>query len=188
MIDYPLPLIGFAAFSGTGKTTLLSRLIPMLKADGLRIGVVKHAHHRFDIDHPGKDSHTLRCAGAEQMLIASRGRIAWVQEQPEAETEPTLEEVLGQIDPSRLDLVLVEGFKRERFPKIELHRPALGEPLLCAEDPTIVAVASDTPLVVPPGVVQLDLNRVDSIAGFLRQWLRRQAGPGNRSASVRLMG
>jgi len=168
MIDSPLPIVGFCAYSGTGKTTLLIRLIPLLKSHGLRVGVVKHAHHSFDLDYPGKDSHSLRGAGAEQLLIASRHRIAWIEETPAREGEPGLTELLNALDPEHLDLILVEGFKRESFPKIELHRPAMGTPLLHTRDSTVIAIASDTPLLShTPGLHQLDLNRPDRIAAFI---------------------
>jgi molybdopterin-guanine dinucleotide biosynthesis protein MobB len=178
MIDYPLPLLGFAACSGTGKTTLLTQLLPRLARLGLRVGVVKHAHHGFDIDQPGKDSHALRQAGARQLCIASGKRIAWIKErEPEAD-EPGLREALAALDPDELDLVLVEGFKREAFPKIELHRPALGHPLLYPEDRHIIAVASDAPLAqLPARLTRLDLNDIDAIAGFIQHAiLPRTAG------------
>ncbi len=169
MIQYPLPLLGFCGFSGTGKTTLLSHLLPLLRAQGLRVGMVKHAHEGFDIDHPGKDSQRLREAGAMQMLIASRRRIAWIEELPLQESEPRLTEVLGALDPSRLDLVLVEGFKSESFPKIELHRQVLGQPLIYPSDPYIIAIATDTPLLQHDTPPQLDLNRPEMIARFIKR-------------------
>jgi molybdopterin-guanine dinucleotide biosynthesis protein MobB len=168
MIDYPLPLLGFSAFSGTGKTTLLTRLLPLLKAEGLRIGVVKHAHHLFELDHPHKDSYELRQAGADQMLVASRKRIAWVAELPDNRKEPTLQQALSVLDARSLDLVLVEGFKREPFSKIELHRPSMGRPLLFPNDPNIIAVASDAPLpAARRHLPLLDLNRPDDIVMFI---------------------
>ena len=168
MIDYPLPLLGFSAFSGTGKTTLLTRLLPLLKAEGLRIGVVKHAHHLFEVDHPNKDSYELRQAGADQMLVASRKRIVWMAELPENRNEPALQQALSVLDAGSLDLVLVEGFKREPFSKIELHRPSMGRPLLFPNDPDIIAVASDAPLPSAPGHLPLlDLNRPDDIVTFI---------------------
>jgi molybdopterin-guanine dinucleotide biosynthesis protein B len=168
-IEFPVPLIGFAAFSGTGKTTLLLRLVPRLKAAGLRIAVVKHAHHAFQMDQPGKDSYRLRAAGADEMLVAGRCRFAWIRECPEQQREPTLREALSILDPSGLDLVLVEGFKAEAFPKIELHRAATGRPLLFPRDPDIVAIASDGgPLAEDPGTLpQFSLDRPDEIADFI---------------------
>ncbi len=168
MKDFPLPIIGFCAYSGTGKTTLLTRLIPLLKSHGLRLGVVKHAHHSFDLDLQGRENHLLRNVGAEQLLLASRRGITWIEETPEKVEEPRLSELLQALDPSRLDLVLVEGFKREPFPKIELHRPAMGTPLLHLQDSTIIAIASDTPVLSHiSGLSRLDLNRPDQIAGFI---------------------
>ncbi|MDX1434496.1 MAG: molybdopterin-guanine dinucleotide biosynthesis protein MobB [Gammaproteobacteria bacterium] len=174
-----VPIIGFAAWSGTGKTTLLKRVLPCLKARGLRVGVVKHAHHNFDVDHPGKDSYELRKSGADQMLIASRARWALMVEQPRA-SEPRLDEVLLEIDQAALDLILVEGFKQERFAKIELHRPSLRHPLLFPSDDSIVAVASDAPLATPTALPTLDLNDADGIAEFI---VRHTGAKGARVAS-----
>lgn len=160
------PVIGFAAFSGTGKTTLLQALIPLLRARGLRLGLLKHAHHDFDIDRPGKDSYQLRKAGAGQVLIASARRWALMVETAEREGDPDLNEMLAHLDQDALDLILVEGFKRVPFPKIELHRPTLATPLLCLTDPSIIAVASDAP--VPEARVPLlDLNHPGAIAEFI---------------------
>lgn len=170
MIDFPLPLLGFAAYSGTGKTTLLTQLLPRLTQQGLRVGVVKHAHHSFDLDQPGKDSHALRRAGARQICIASSQRIAWIKERERTDAEPGLREALDALDPGALDLVLVEGFKQEAFPKIELHRPSLGRPLLYPTDRNIIAIASDAPLApLPAPLVALDLNDIDAIAAFIRR-------------------
>lgn len=172
MIDYPLPLLGFAAFSGTGKTTLLTRLLPLLKAEGLRIGVVKHAHHQFEVDYPHKDSYELRHAGADQMLVASRQRTVWMAEFPENRDEPCLQQTLSALDPNTLDLVLVEGFKRDAFAKIELYRPSLGKPLMFPSDPDIIAVASDQPLpVLHRHLPLLDLNRPGDIVVFILERL-----------------
>ena len=166
MTGSQVPIIGIAAFSGTGKTTLLTRLIPLLKADGFRIGVIKHSHHSFDIDHPGKDSFRLRQAGASPVMLSSKFRRAVVTEH-ETPTEPRLAEQLRHLDQSNLDLVLVEGFKREKFPKIELHRPQLGKPLLFPSDDSIIAVATDAQLATEPNIPVLDINRPDQIAGFI---------------------
>lgn len=172
MIDYSLPLLGFCAYSGTGKTTLLKLLLPILKHKGLRVAVIKHAHHSFDIDHPGKDSYELRKAGAEQMLIASRNRIAWVKE---THKEPLLEETLAVLQHNVLDLVLVEGFKQAVFPKIELHRSNLGKPLMYPSDSNIIAIATDTHLSDhEPMPVQLNLNQPAEIAGFIIETFMRQ--------------
>jgi len=169
MINFPLPLLGFCAYSGTGKTTLLKKLIPLLKNNGLKIAVVKHAHHRFDIDHPGKDSYELRQAGADQMLVASRRRIAFIKETPDQRKEPVLEEALAMLSTEDLDLVLVEGFKQAAIPKIELHRPALGKPLLYPHDQQIIAIATDTPLELNPAITQLDLNEPGEIVTFIQK-------------------
>ncbi len=160
----PVPVIGFAAFSGTGKTTLLTRLLPLLSARGLRVGMIKHSHHDFEIDTPGKDSYRLRKAGARQMLIASPHRLAWIAEQPQPR-EPRLAELLERLDLDTLDLVLVEGFRHEPFPKIELHREATGKPLLFPDDPAIVAIASDAP--VDTSLPCLDINEPREIADFI---------------------
>lgn len=173
------PVLGFAAFSGTGKTTLLTALLPVLIARGLRVGMIKHAHHNFDIDHPGKDSHALRKAGAEQMLIASRRRWALMAETPERDAEPALDELLARLDQEVLDLVLVEGFKHEHFPKIELHRPRLNKPLLCLEDTSIIALASDGPLPSPVPVPILDLNAPEAIGEFIARHLGLDSPPGD---------
>jgi molybdopterin-guanine dinucleotide biosynthesis protein B len=161
-----VPVVGFAALSGTGKTTLLKSLIPLLRARGLRVGVVKHAHHSFDVDQPGKDSYELRKAGASRLLVASRRRWALVVETDRTE-EPKLDELLAELNQSDLDLVLVEGFKREHFPKIELHRPGLGHPLLHPGDPSVIAVASDGPLDTETSLPALDMRRPEQIAAFI---------------------
>ncbi|MCU7916065.1 MAG: molybdopterin-guanine dinucleotide biosynthesis protein B [Candidatus Thiodiazotropha sp. (ex Gloverina cf. vestifex)] len=177
MIDYPLPLIGFSAFSGTGKTTLLKKLLPILSDKGLRIVMIKHAHHQFEIDHPRKDSYELRKAGAVKTLVASRRRMALVIEFGEDHPEPTLRETLTTLDPDGIDLVLVEGFKREDFPKIELYRVSLGKPLLCRKDPHIIAIASDTTLSdVPAELPQLNLNKPEDVAGFIQNYLHQFEG------------
>ena len=175
MIDSPCPVLGFVAFSGTGKTTLLTRLIPILKQRGIRVGMIKHAHHRFDIDIPGKDSYELRKAGAQQMLVASQTRWALISETPENKDDPRLEDLLKQLDHSRLDLVLVEGFKHVAFPKIELHRPALAQPLLFIDDADIIAVASDAPLTRDTPLPVLDLNSPAAIAEFVIQFMLQSA-------------
>ena len=163
------PLLGFCAFSGTGKTTLLTHLIPELSALGLKIGLVKHAHHLFDIDQPGKDSFKLRKAGACEMLVASAKRWAVVHESPERTGDPVLEELLPHLSLSDLDLVLVEGFKQESLEKIELHRPSLGKPYLFPEVPGIIALATDKVPTKEIPLPVLDLNKTDEIADFIMQ-------------------
>lgn len=165
------PVLGFCAFSGTGKTTLLTRLLPLLRERGIRVAVVKHAHHGFDMDHPGKDSHTLREAGAQQIVVASSQRIASIESQPTKGQEPRLADALARINATEVDLVLAEGFKAEAFPKVELHRPSLGKPLLCRDDDNIIAVASNAPLELPPGMPALDLDNPSAVADFVASWL-----------------
>jgi molybdopterin-guanine dinucleotide biosynthesis protein MobB len=158
------PVLGIAAWSGTGKTTLLTRVLPLLRAQGLRVGVLKHAHHDFDIDHPGKDSYELRKAGAGQMLVASNRRWALMVEAP-VDGDVSLWDMLARLDRGNLDLILVEGFRHERFPKLELHRAALGKPLLYPDDDAIIALASDTP--VHTDLPRLDINDPVAIAAFI---------------------
>ncbi|MEH6469789.1 MAG: molybdopterin-guanine dinucleotide biosynthesis protein MobB [Halopseudomonas sp.] len=172
-ISSPLPLIGVAAYSGTGKTTLLTQVIPMLMAQGIRVGVIKHAHHRFDVDTPGKDSYELRKAGAGQMLIGSRNRWALMTETPEEQDDPDLNYLIEQLDHARLDLIIVEGFKQLPFPKIELHRPSTGNPLLFPNDPHILAVAHDAPLPVETQLPVLDINNPQQVADFIVSYYRR---------------
>ena len=161
------PLIGFCAFSGTGKTTLLTQLIPLLKNQGIRLAVVKHAHHNFDVDKKGKDSYELRQAGAAQMLISSSRRWALMTELGEQQEELTLPLLVEQIDHKSIDLILVEGFKKEAFTKIELHRPSLGHPMMCREDSNIIALASDEACETPEKITCLDINSPKEIANFI---------------------
>jgi molybdopterin-guanine dinucleotide biosynthesis protein MobB len=173
MTQCPIPLIGLCAYSGTGKTTLLTRLIPLLKQRNLRVGIVKHAHHNFDIDHPGKDSYELRQAGAEQIAVASRHRIAWIKEYKTSSKEPVLADAISALQTDDLDLIIAEGFKRENFPKIELHRPCLGKPLLCTDDESIIALATDAEVRVLPELQQLDLNDIEEIAEFIISFIEK---------------
>ena len=138
-----MKVFGIAGWSNSGKTTLIERLLPLLAACGLRVSVVKHAHQKFDIDRPGKDSFRFREAGSHEVLISSPARWALMREHQEAD-EPGLHELLTHLSPC--DLVLVEGFKREAIPKLEVHRVALGKPLLFPDDGHIVAIASDVPI------------------------------------------
>jgi molybdopterin-guanine dinucleotide biosynthesis protein B len=151
-------IIGLAGWSGSGKTTLLVKVIPRLVARGLTVSTLKHAHHDFDIDQPGKDSHSHRMAGATEVLIGSANRWALMHEL-RGDAEPTLGTLLEKLAP--VDLVLVEGYKRERHPKLEVYRAAVGKPLLYPQDSAIVAVASDQPLQATLPTVDLDdINRV----------------------------
>jgi molybdopterin-guanine dinucleotide biosynthesis protein B len=156
-------IIGLAGWSGSGKTTLLTKVIPRIVARGLKVSTVKHAHHSFDMDRPGKDSHSHRMAGATEVLVGSANRWAVVHEL-RGEAEPTLPALLRKASP--VDLVLVEGYKGESHPKLEVYRAANGKPLLHPSDPAIVAVASDTPL-SGVRIPVLDLNDIEGITDIL---------------------
>ncbi len=156
-------IFGLAGWSGSGKTTLMRALIPALTERGLRVSTLKHAHHAFDVDQPGKDSYEHRAAGATEVLVASAERWALMHELRGA-PEPTTAQLIELMTP--VDIVLIEGFKQEDHDKIEVHRPSLGKPLLCTDDPHIVAVASDAALDGLP-VARLDLNDVAAIADFV---------------------
>ena len=155
-------VIGIAGWSGAGKTTLLTRVIPQLAARGLRVSTLKHAHHAFDVDQPGKDSHTHRAAGATEVLVSSANRFALMHEL-RGEPELALRALLERLSP--VDRVLVEGFKRETHPKLEVYRASVGKPLLAADDPNIVAIASDGPVTARVPVVSLD--DVEAVADIL---------------------
>ncbi|MFH4626386.1 bifunctional molybdopterin-guanine dinucleotide biosynthesis adaptor protein MobB/molybdopterin molybdotransferase MoeA [Vibrio alginolyticus] len=172
-----IPILGFAAYSGTGKTTLLEALLPKLTEAGLRIGMLKHAHHNFDVDKPGKDSYRLRKAGASQMLIASRNRFALMTETPEAEAE--FEYLLTRFDEDMLDVVLVEGCKNIAFPKIELHREEVGKPWLYPNDENIIAIASDGGE-LDSELPQININDLDAIAQFVIQYVQEAKAPKNK--------
>lgn len=165
-----VPILGFSAFSGTGKTTLLIQLIPLLKLHGLRIGLIKHSHHEFQIDQPGKDSFRLREAGATTVMLSSSHRRAIISEILPTR-EPSLDNELKLLDQSQLDLILVEGFKTEQFPKIELHRSSLNKPLLYPGDNNIIAIATDIEMSLPENIILLDINRPEMIADFILKQL-----------------
>ena len=169
MMKFNVPVLGFAAYSGTGKTTLLVKLIPLLKQEGMRIALIKHAHHDFDIDVPGKDSYELRKAGADQVLIASSIRQALIKENVSGK-EPKLEDMIKQLDLEDVDLVLVEGFRHVPFPKIELHRPCLNKELIFPEDSSVIAVATDGQIDTG-GIPVLDINQPENLVMFIQQWM-----------------
>jgi molybdopterin-guanine dinucleotide biosynthesis protein B len=159
-------VIGLAGWSGSGKTTLISKVLPRLIGRGLRVSTLKHAHHGFDLDKPGKDSFVHRAAGATEVIISSARRWAILHELREEE-EWDLGALLAKMSP--VDLVLVEGFKRDAFPKVEIHRAENGKPLLHPDDPHIVAVAADTAL--PQAKVPvIDLNDIDVVADALQRY------------------
>ena len=156
-----MKVFGIAGYSGSGKTTLIERVLPLLAVRGVRVAVIKHTHHDFDIDRPGKDSWRAREAGAVAVLLASDHRTAVLTEH--RDTPPRLEDLLNMLPPC--DLVLVEGYKREAIPKLEVHRAETAKPWLFPDDPTILAVASD---VMPPdGFPRIDLDAVQQLADFI---------------------
>ena len=156
-------IIGLAGWSGSGKTTLITKLIPRLTARGLRVSTLKHAHHGFDLDQPGKDSFMHRTAGATEVIVSSARRFAVLHELRD-EPEWNLPALVGKMSP--VDLILVEGFKRDAFPKIEIHRVANGKPLIHPDDPHIVAIAADTAL--PQATVPvIDLDDIEGIADLV---------------------
>jgi len=159
-----MKLYGVVGWKNAGKTGLMERLVADITGRGLSVSTVKHAHHTFDVDHPGKDSHRHRIAGATEVLLASRNRFALMHELRE-EDEPRLEDLLSKLAP--VDLVLVEGYKRDAHPKVEAHRQETGNPLIAPNDPTIRAVASDTPLDLDRPV--FDLNNTKAVADFILQ-------------------
>jgi molybdopterin-guanine dinucleotide biosynthesis protein B len=154
-------VIGLSGWSGAGKTTLLVKLIPALRARGVSVSTIKHAHHEFDIDKPGKDSFLHREAGATEVLIASANRFALMHELRGA-PEPSLRELLTRLEP--VDLVLVEGYKKGSHVKIEVHRSANGKPFLYPDDATIAAIVSDAGEGLPPHLPQANLDDIEGVA------------------------
>ncbi|WP_299747224.1 molybdopterin-guanine dinucleotide biosynthesis protein B [uncultured Tateyamaria sp.] len=155
-------LYGVVGWKNAGKTGLMERLVTEITGRGHSVSTVKHAHHTFDVDHPGKDSHRHRVAGASEVLLASRNRVALMQELRDQD-EPTLDQLLTRL--SLVDLVLVEGYKRDAHPKVEAHRAETGNALIAPDDPTIRAIASDTALTMDRPV--FDLNDTKAIADFI---------------------
>ncbi|MEE3360765.1 MAG: molybdopterin-guanine dinucleotide biosynthesis protein B [Pseudomonadota bacterium] len=157
-----MKIYGVTGWKNAGKTGLMERLVTEITARGFSVSTVKHAHHSFDVDHPGRDSYRHREAGAREVLLSSRNRVALMQELRDQD-EPSLEDLLKRLSP--VDLVLIEGYKRDRHPKVEAHRQEPGNPLIAPDDPTIRAVASDTPLELDRPV--FDLNDTKAIADFI---------------------
>ncbi len=157
-----MKIIGIAGYSGSGKTTLIERLVPILVGEGLRVSLVKHAHHEFDVDHPGKDSWRHRQAGCAEVLVGSSKRWALMHEL-RAAPEPSLADLLGHLSPC--DIVIVEGFKAAAIPKVEVHRRAAEAPQLHVDDAHVIAIATDEPL--QARVPQFDLDDVPGIARFI---------------------
>ena len=174
------PVLGFAAYSGTGKTTLLVKLLPLMKLQGLRVALIKQTHHDFEIDKPGKDSFELRKAGADQVLLSSGKRCAVITEYEDI-IEPDLSELINKLDLENIDLVMVEGFKHLPFSKIELHRPAMGKKLIFTDDDSVIAVASDENLATDD-LPLLNINAPEEVAGFINRWLANQA-PGQEKVA-----
>ena len=161
-----MKVIGIAGYSGSGKTTLIEKVIPLLVRDGLRVSLIKHAHHEFDLDQPGKDSYRHRHAGCGEVLISSSKRWGLMHEL-RGESELQLHELLKHLSPC--DLVIVEGYKNEPLPKVEVHRRDSTTPLLYPDDPNVVAVATDEPL--DTTLPQLDVNDAEGVARFIVQYL-----------------
>jgi molybdopterin-guanine dinucleotide biosynthesis protein B len=161
-----MKVFGFAGYSGSGKTTLLEKLIPIFVSSGYKVSVIKHAHHRFDIDKPGKDSYRHREAGASEVLISSTHRWALMHEIRD-EAELTLQELLGHL--SACDIVLVEGFKNEPVPKLEIHRGVVGNDHLYLQNPHIVGIVTDSK--IETDLPQLDINQPESIVIFILNYL-----------------
>ncbi len=157
-----MKVLGFVGWSGSGKTTLLVAVLPLLRAAGLTVSTVKHTHHGFDMDRPGKDTYRHREAGAHEVLVAAGSR--WVLLHEVIGAEPSLPDLLDRMEP--VDLVLVEGYKTHPFPKLEVHRPSLGKPPLWPDDPNVLAVASDTVLDTG-GPPCLPLNSPDAVGAWI---------------------
>jgi len=173
-----MKIFGLVGWSGSGKTTLVANLVPELIGRGYTVSTMKHTHHNFDIDKPGKDSHQHRLAGATEVLLTGSKRWALLHENRDA-PEPSIDHLLARLE--EVDLVLIEGFKSHKHQKMEVHRPAVGKPLLCPDDPTIVAVASDVEL---PDVTLpvIGLENVAAIADFIVGQLSLEAKVRNGAA------
>ncbi|HEY9079331.1 molybdopterin-guanine dinucleotide biosynthesis protein B [Magnetovibrio sp.] len=167
----PKHIIGIVGWSGSGKTTLLSDLIPVLTERGYTVSTMKHTHHDFDMDRPGKDSYRHREAGAKEVLLTSRKRWALLHELRD-EPEYEIDALIAQM--AAVDILLIEGFKSHKYPKIEVNRPSRGKDLLCLTDDSVVAVATDDRF-DGVGVVQIDLNDVEAVADYIVSYLRLEA-------------
>ena len=163
-------IIGFAAYSGTGKTTLIKKVVKTLKELNYRVSVIKHAHHNFDIDQPGKDSFEIRASGAENMLISSSKRWALMHENI-GDSELKLIDLLKILKNLDSDIILIEGFKSENFPKIELYRKEIGKELLCTSDKNIVAIATDSDIKINNDIKILDINNTKQIVDYIIEYL-----------------
>lgn len=161
-----MKILGIAGYSGSGKTTLIERLVPILVEQGLRVSLIKHAHHEFDVDHAGKDSWRHRQAGCTEVLVSSSRRWALMHEL-RGKPEPSFDEQLQHLSPC--DLVLVEGYKQDPIARIEVHRRGGDRPLLHPGDPQVIAVATDEPL--PTHLPQFGLDDAPAIAQFIRSWI-----------------
>ncbi len=166
-----MKIFGFAGYSGSGKTTLIEKLIPLFVQRGLKVSLIKHAHHTFDVDQPGKDSFRHRHAGCTEVLVTSSRRWALMHELRGA-AEPTLKEQIERLSPC--DLLLVEGFKHEPIPKLEVYRAEVGESMIHPHDKNIVAIASDAKVDSP--LPQLNLNAPETIAAFVLQHVGLEQG------------
>lgn len=172
-----MKIFGFAGWSGSGKTTLVKAVIPALIAQGLKVSTIKHTHHNFDIDKPGKDSFEHRVAGAHEVVITGAARWALLHEN-RGEPEPGIETMLARM--SEVDLVLIEGFKSYSHPKMEVFRPEVGKPMICADDTSIVAVASTISLDVT--IPQIELDDIEAVADFVINFCKLPAERRNGAA------
>jgi len=170
-IQCKLPILAIVGYSGSGKTTILEKLIKLSVKQNWRIAVIKHAHHEFDIDYPGKDSYILRKAGAQQTIIASNKRWTLITECTDSQNEPDLSTLLSKIDQNQIDIVYVEGFKHEKLDKIEIYRAGLGHETLFPRDPNVIAIASDSVKIADCSIPLLDLNNSQEIFNFIIQYV-----------------
>jgi molybdopterin-guanine dinucleotide biosynthesis adapter protein len=171
-----VPVVCLVGSSGSGKTTLLERVLPVLSASGRRVAVIKQAGAGFDLEETGKDSERVRNAGAAQVLVASRERWALIVERADRLDDPSLDQLVARFDPVEVDLILVEGFAHDTYPKIEVYRPAHGRAAVAwPADPSVVAVASDEPLELSSNLASLDLNQPEAVAAFIMGLVPRLA-------------